>query len=249
MNQNITAIFTGSQAAAETDLDNWVHLESEAVPFSRKYPSVYDINQMVARVMDGISAVTYLADACPYVTVKNGVITVTLDFYVWPSSLDLPYSLTTPFGNISGPEAVSSHKSTDVVFLNTTEVDLGFLFDGAFTPETPVFNEVGSVLNLRGNDFVVEGSTITTEDPVYVAGRASGVASGYKHSIAMEVIKAGDVTTDAVYSVGTWAESGLVYDETSFPVLLLAGCVESSWRVEFISTTDYRLKDSTGATV
>src|SRR5574340_1526590 len=86
---------------AEAAADVWARLTQEPIPDRAGRANLRDLWQMIAAAQAGESAYEYVYDSCPYVAIVDGVVRITLPFYVWPSHLGLAYDLTATAGTIS----------------------------------------------------------------------------------------------------------------------------------------------------
>lgn len=161
----------------------WLNMEQEHVSSITEETSLADLNAMMNLVRGGETATKYIMDNCSYVVVIDGQIIVTLPFYVWPYSMEMPYTLSSDIGEISDPERTLFTRSADVIFNNDTSVNLGYIFDGDFTPSMPF---------LLPNGEKVDASEVTTIGGIahidkngYCVYRANGEAEGYQHNIIM----------------------------------------------------------------
>lgn len=185
-NSAVNVSFTGPEASDTSKLDEWAKLEQVDAPKSSEGATIADAVNMVAYAKQGNSAFDYIADSCTYITVKDGAVIVKLQFWVWPSSMDLDYTLETSIGEIEAGTKVSKIKSFDVIFDKSDSVDVGFIFDGTLKPEMPFFASLGSDISpdpvITQDRTKIELSTTCT-----TVLRATGRAEGYKHTLTIEL--------------------------------------------------------------
>lgn len=235
MNQNIQVQLSGIEI--ETG-QQWLTLEQEYKPSESDYVSPAVVNQMLARAVSGKSAVTYINDSCGYVKVLDGVVYVDLAFYVWPSSLDMDYSLSTNLGTISEGEYVEIYKSQDVVFNGSNSTQLEYLFSGDYEFQMPVFLSNGTpTINYE----LIQGdSYFQFNRDVYTVLRADGIAKGFRHVISMEFKKA-EYLASLKYKISGWVTAGLTYDKVTYPPILNSGVTEGTLRIDFSSKLSGRV--------
>lgn len=166
----------------------WARLEQEYRGSDRDAATLGDLAQMIAAARGGSSAYTYIAKSCPYATVQDDTVIISLVFYVWPSSLDLQYSLAADLGTILDGEIVEEHRSFDVPFQGSDSADLMYKMLGyTLVEEMPFINSNGDILG--GVEVTAGDSSVTLSESAYCVLRADGVATGYKHTIEMHIQK------------------------------------------------------------
>ncbi len=163
----------------------WARLEQEYKSDNNGNAGIYDVGQMVAQARSGKSSFGYVRTICPYATMKDTIITIELDFFVWTSSVDLPYTLTTNIGEIGDPVLFERPTSLDVVFANSNFQELPYVFDGELSPQMPYFNDKGE--EISAPDITLSDSEIQLSKRVYQVLRADGNGLGYKHTITIEI--------------------------------------------------------------
>jgi hypothetical protein len=124
--------------------DIWLELEQEYTAKASKEATIYDLNQMLNLVKMGNPAYEYIADSCPYVTVIGTKIYVYLDFFVWPSALDLEYNLTSGMGVITGGVITKKPVEFNIIFNGSSYEELPYMFEGTLTPQMPLIKPDGS---------------------------------------------------------------------------------------------------------
>lgn len=147
--------------------------------------SLGDLNQMVARAAAGRSARDYMLECCPAAAVRKSILTVTLEIMVYPSDLDLAYSLAVDWGNLSPARLVRKARRLNVIFDGTEAVTLDFLFQGEFIPAMPFFDLAGA--RIRVPEIIQSGLQLNLSQPVYGVFRAIGDSTGYLHTITMDL--------------------------------------------------------------
>lgn len=75
--------------------DNWLFLEQEWFPPNKQHADFSDVYNMFIRARSGLSAQSYILDACPVDVHREGdIIVVPLEFYVFVPRDDFEYELT-----------------------------------------------------------------------------------------------------------------------------------------------------------
>lgn len=167
----------------------WLRLEQEAVPLSLRNATLVDMVQMFNRAVSGLSARSYQVDKCQAATIRSdGTIVITLDIFVWPSALDLPYTLDLSYGSVSGATPIEVEREVDVAVEGTASVTLPWLMD---YPEAwwqlPCVNEFSEPV--AAPDIAVSGSLVSLSASCYGVLRVRGVALGYRHTVTLEISK------------------------------------------------------------
>jgi len=173
---------------AGTAADVWARLTQEPIPSGADAANLKDLWQMIAAASAGDSAYEYVYDSCPYVVIVDGVVRITLPFYVWPSHLGLDYDLTTTAGTITPGVAYEEERSFDVIFDHAASYDYEAVFAGELTPQMPFFTADGRAVSTQA--ITITGSLITLPEPLTTVLRAEGQASGFRHELVLEVVKA-----------------------------------------------------------
>ena len=182
----ITAIV--KQPLSDAAVDIWARLTQEPIPSSADEANIKDLHQMIAAAMAGESAYEYVYDSCPYVVIIDGVVRITLPFFVWPSDLGLAYDLTASAGTISPGVAHEEFRSFDVIFDHAAVADYEAIFVGGLTPEMPFFRADGS--EIPEPEIIAAGSLVTLPEPLTTVLRAEGKVYGFRHELVIEVVKA-----------------------------------------------------------
>lgn len=177
---------------ADGAADIWCRLTQEAIPSRADEANLKDLYQMIAAAQAGESAYEYIYDSCPYVVIVDGVVRITLPFFVWPSDLGLAYELTASIGTITAGVAYEEERSFDVIFDHADSYDYEAVFDGELTPEMPFFAADGHQVDTP--EITITGSLITLPEPLTTVLRAEGTAYGFRHELVIEVVKAAPAT-------------------------------------------------------
>ncbi len=183
-----TIVSFSNSAYVDKEIKSWARLEQVYKPVSKDNANMSDLSQMLNLARRGVSAYSYISDVCPYAKVVGSNIIVTLDFYVWLSSLELSYNLKSDIGTISNiVEVVEENRSFDVPFKNSNNESLPYIFNGDLVPEMPFILNNGEIVN--DVDIIHDKSNVQLSRPVYCVLRANGIAIGHKHSIEMVLTK------------------------------------------------------------
>lgn len=167
----------------------WIHLEQEAVPLSQRNATLADMVQMFNRALSGLSARSYQLEKCAAATIKSdGTLMVTLKVRVWPSSLDLPYVLTSSYGLVAAGDPVEIEREVDVAVEGTDAVTLPWLVGAPLAWwQLPCFNEFSEPVPEPA--ITVAGATFDLSSSCYGVLRIRGLAQGYQHTVTMEFTK------------------------------------------------------------
>jgi hypothetical protein len=128
--------------------DPWLFLKQKHVPETSSNANLEDITAMWHMAMTGTSAFNYIAERCP-VSIKDGIVTVYLGLYVFPSANDLQYTLTLSNGTLGDMGLVTLLMDIDVLIPQTDEVSLEFVPE-AMNIEwlTDSYNAFGEIIPL-----------------------------------------------------------------------------------------------------
>lgn len=186
----------------------WARLEQEYKPSGRDMATPFDLYQMLARARSGKSAMTYVGDSCPYIEFGEDEAVVSLDFFVWPSSLSMQYSLKADHGEFSDGAQESVEAGFAVAVDGRDAVDLDYVLDGTLVAETPMVNGGGELV--EGVELDLDGSRLTLSEPVSCALWATGQVQGLRHTLTMRFPTAdGYAVKDIQNSVTlSWADEG-----------------------------------------
>lgn len=186
MNSSLAIAFSGSGKETNSSSgEDFAKLEQENVPKSSQGATLQDAASMLKYVQQGGNAFDYISDNCAELKIVDGVVTVTMGFYVWPSRMDLPYTLETTVGEIS-PVSVeySEARSFDILFRNTKSVDVGYVFEGQLTKQMQFYTSDGSDISPDPTIYV-KGSTVYLSKGASTVLRADVVAKGYRHTVVL----------------------------------------------------------------
>lgn len=187
MNPSLTIPFQALLDATAERPRVWLELEQDltALPVETGEANLTDLVAMYNLARSGIPAATYRKTVCPVEYLDESTAVVTLPFFVWPSVLGLPYSLDGGRAEISGPELVEIDRDFDLVVGLTDRVDMGLLFDGTATWQTPCIDRYGRVVSPPR--FVIENGQVVLDAEVFGVLRMTGRAKGYRHQWRLEI--------------------------------------------------------------
>lgn len=184
----------------------WAHIEQKYKTELEKEANIHDVRNMLDLAKNGISPYQYISDECPYMTIDGDTVIISLDFYVWPSMLNLKYDLSTEFGVISQGLIVSDPTEFDVIFNGSNNEELDWIFEGIFTQQMPIITPEGDKIplmiqvpegvTLNVPYMTVADSLLSTNLEIYTVFRAKGIRKGFQHTIVMHLTKEDGYTID-----------------------------------------------------
>ena len=196
---NIT-ITISPDSVTVLDTSEWLHLEQKPFPDSANQVDSTDVIRMTSYVRAGYSAFSAVTGRCPWATINSeAVVTITLPFYVWLSDMNMPYTLSSSIGEITDASVLELESEFTIIVDDSDLVDLGFLFDGSVSPESPCFTPEGVVRDVP--DYSISKGRIGFQETIVCVFRASGIKKGYRHSLVIE-IKRTDDTGDLLKITG-----------------------------------------------
>jgi hypothetical protein len=158
----------------------YIKMEQKEIPENNENVNLFDLFEMVQLARSGKTAFSY--DVPDNVYFEGNEIKIEIEFYVWPSSMDLSYSLTGPSNVEIGPaENVSLQKSGNLIFPLQRYVKSPYPGTlGEYDWETPCFNRKGEIEEYTGSILMDKGYVIL-EKGVFGVMRAEISAQGYLH--------------------------------------------------------------------
>ncbi len=209
--QNIS--FAGNTYA---DDDIWVKMEQEEVSETAENANLSDIFQMLGRSASGLTAFSYRPPGMSYVVYTHSLITVDIDFWVFPSDLDLAYSLSINQGTLSSKTYDEVEKVGNIVVPLSDQIQMPYLLNenaSSLGWETPVYNSLGEVLD--SVPLVIDGAYITFLEDVFGVIRARFFAKGYRYTATLTFPKSPD---------GRAQLRGLINNQSSFTSIVNIAC-------------------------
>ena len=177
------------QVSYDTTSDRFVHLEQVKDSGFNDTVTDADIQNMVNIARSGRSARSYKPAGCDSYIDEDSIVT-DFKFYVWPSDIDLAYTVTTTLGDISYPSPV--HKSVDisVTFGLTDSVTFDFLIEEivSYSWETPCYNSKGEVVD-DAELTLSAPSTIIANKPIFGVVRLNFIKFGNLHTLTTRLVK------------------------------------------------------------
>lgn len=197
---------------ALSQYSTWVKMEQEPISETGDTANLYDIFQMIGQAAGGLSSKFYTPDI-DNVRFVGGTIYIDLDFWVFPSSLDLAYSLSINQGDIGSKGFEEVSKSGNIVVPLTSELQMPYLVtgDSELAWETPVYDSLGNLL--ESPEITIEGPYITFPQDVFGILRANIKAQGYKYTATLSFPKA--YPEDVI---------GVIKDQTQFSSIKNVSC-------------------------
>lgn len=185
----LTIPFTADQAATSTTERRFVHLEQIKRFESQKTVTMFDVQQMVARARSGKSARTYKPDDCPAYIRSNSLVTE-FNFYVWPSSVDLPHTVFSSIGSVSAPEIIEKTVQFSATFKLTDVIEFDFVLTDIVSAvwETDCYDAEGQKIDV-GEPYMDGLSTMRISKPAFGVVRITGIKKGAQHSVNVRLVK------------------------------------------------------------
>lgn len=177
-------------------------LEPENVSRRHNRATLADIDAMLALVRSGASARNRQASRCGWAKwAANGDLVVTLALWVWPSDIDLQYSLTLP-PNVTSAPRVLERLPRDTKFWvagSGGEIELPWLLEDAsfaWHPRIGVWDEKSRPAEPPEITQDKARLVLTGEGERYGVLWARGTAVGWRHDISIRYPKGGDAQDD-----------------------------------------------------
>lgn len=224
LQQSIT--YAGSDSASNAP---WVRLEQKPVPDNRL--SLADLQAMFSLVVNGVSAFGYLPTSCP-ARVAQGIISVDMVVWAWPSVLDLDYTLTPTLGELAERTAITQEREFNFTIDFAQSTDLPFFCSGVSWEWTNItcLDKYGR--EIERPNITATNTAILTSGDFFTVIRVRALAHGYAHPLAIEIGKSGDesITDVEVQVLASWENDDATESETidlDIPLcaeMLLAAC-------------------------
>lgn len=170
--------------------NTWIKMEQVPVSETTETANLYDIFQMMSSAAGGLTSRIYKPDTLDYVSFQGNNILIKLDFWVFPSSLDLGYSLKINNGTISTKTYEDVSKTGNVVVPLSKKVQMEYLINEASASlewESTVYNKFGNVLS--NPEIIIDGPYIEFEEEVFGIIRADVEAKGYRYTATLSFPK------------------------------------------------------------
>jgi hypothetical protein len=186
--QSLSIALTGQDTGADTALERFVRLENWAWKMEAQYANYYDLYQMLTGARGGVSAWTYVPADCP-ISVQDGVVTVALPFYSYPSSFDFSYSVSTSIGTLGEPTRISEAREFDLVLDHATRIVLPYAVEApSLEWQSPAFDRDWRVTDQP--TITVEGNnSLRLSHACWGVVRLKCLAQGYLHTVQIRLVK------------------------------------------------------------
>jgi hypothetical protein len=177
---------------AQQDTDDNIILESESDKEKASSTVTMDeILEMIELAKSGQSARTYKRDECRIILEDETFITW-FDFYIWPTRMDLRFTLSTSNGELSHDDEVIDPTYTEFnkVFDFTNVVELDFVLT-----QVPPLKWDGDVYNKKFEvvfpkpTVTIEDNKLKTEFPVFGTLRVKGRKNGFTRRVTITLDK------------------------------------------------------------
>lgn len=186
-NTSLSIAFNGAEDESLDMPDKWARIIQDAIPEYQQYTNFNQISAMLAHAMSGGSARSYLDQGCP-ASIADGVVTIPLTVIVFPSQLDLEYTVSTATGSVGQGEYTEVSRSFDLVVPMQKEIELPGIIEGISTTwQTSCYNSFGQVVSEPTIE--VDKAVLKLSEEVFGVLRIEGTMLGYEHSITMELVK------------------------------------------------------------
>jgi len=211
--------------AASADADYSLELVQEGLSASSSYADMADIVAMYRYAISGRSARTYQPTDCP-VAIDGDLVTLSLGLYVFPTDLDLDYSLQVMPGLAGEGAAVTVAREFDLVIPMAARASIGFLSESFEIIEaTHFYNESGAVIPTPSMEIV--GTELLLDAVCFAVLRVRCIALGYLHTLEISVDKAAGYKIEnfAATAQASWMSGGELQEDSID--LEIPACVES----------------------
>lgn len=200
---------------------SWLRIYQEPISETAQQVSYDDLAAMYYMALAKVSARLYESQSCP-VSMGGGVIEVPVPFYIFPSSLELAYQLSSGVGEVDRGIATQVWREFDLIVDNESEVDLGFLAETVeWIPLTGYYDHLSRPLR-QAPTITHQGGKLLIEPACFCILRVKCLALGFAHTLTMQLDKFEEKTNadgelnwsgyklDNLQSVvqATWFENG-----------------------------------------
>jgi hypothetical protein len=233
--QTLTITYSQESVTA----DQWMRMEQQPVSSNRL--TAADLQAMLALVQSGTSARAYKPPGCEASVLADQVV-ADLTLKVWPSSLELPYTLAGDLVTVGAKYALQEWHEFDLIIPMADRVELPYLCEGVtVTWQTPAYTRQG--VEIQPPAITTSPTGLRMDAEVFGVLRIRCLALGWSHPLRFAMAK-----TDAIAITSlkpavtlTWAGGDERLD------LKLPGCLEAllafcpdatSKRARALSTVD-----------
>nr|WP_321465167.1 hypothetical protein [uncultured Desulfobulbus sp.] len=170
-----------------SDSGDSIELEQKAVSSAQLTDS--DLQTMLAMAISGVSARAYKQPGCEAYIVGSTA-HADLALYVWPTRLDLAYSLTASLLSVGDAVELRQERDFDLVVELADSVGLPFYSENIqATWQTPCYNARGEVVAFPA--LITTPTKIELDATVFGVLRIRCTARGYSHSLSFFMAKDG----------------------------------------------------------
>jgi len=218
-----TAVYGASAAADASDV--WLKLQQVPVPKSGQTANISDLIKMYINARSGLSARTYQASRCP-ATVEDETVTIHLQVMVFPSSLDLPYTLDGQPVQPAQPVTLRAPREFDVIIPMANRVDLGFIAENFEILEaTQFYGPDGGLIPRPG--ISISGSYLLISEICFAVLRVRCIALGWIHDLDLSVTKQDgyNITNLSATVQATWMDNDILQSDSL--EMEIPDCVEA----------------------
>ncbi len=187
-----------AEAAFSPDRCPVVTLEQPPFTSGSDTVTMAQLVAMVNAARNGDSAWSVLRDSCSYVSwdeLDEGLIHVTLPFYVLPTAPDLEFELTASAASgaeITGGARLQLPKVHDAVFTDSQSVSLPYFFEeGSVRQMMPAFTSRGRRITVRAQ---LVGNTLSLSEPATTVCRLRGFVLAYQYELHFTLDKKPETT-------------------------------------------------------
>ena len=226
MAETLTLTYSSREDAASE-----ATMRMEQLPVTSTAVTLDDLEQMMAMVRGGTSARAYRQPTCP-VTVIAGEVRVTLTVWVWPSALDLDYSLSFAAGVPAARVQIEQEREFDLVIDFEATIALPFFCRTIELTwsDLPCWDRYGQ--EVPRPELTTTPTTLQVSAEILGVVRVRCLAIGYAHPVTVTFAKGLDSKIlDIKNSVtASWAAGAATLD-LQYPACaadLLAACEDGT---------------------
>ncbi len=190
------------------DEDIWVKLEQKVIPEATEGANLSDIFQMMGRSASGLTSYSYSPTSLDYLSFNATSIRIDLGFWLFPSHLGMPYTLTINQGSISQRQRMDADKMGNIVVPMSDRLQMPYLMDcgsSSFQWQTPVYDPKGNLSDSVSIN--CDGSYLVFDKSVFGIIRGEIQAQGYYYIATLTFPKT---------SAGIEEINGIINNQTNF---------------------------------
>lgn len=177
-----------TSGAESAKVSSWLNLYQQPLSEIVQKAGTVDLVDMWYQVLSGQSARKYVDSDCPATIDENGVVTIPLDFWVFPSELTLNYQLSAGIGEISEPVLDTISREVDLVFDYSASQDLDFIIESlSHSFETAAYDSFSQVIATPALTF--DGYQVQLSHSCWCVVRLKVAAKGWRHRVTMQLQK------------------------------------------------------------